>query len=222
MTGKERAAREALKEIKNHMIVGLGTGSTVNYFIKALAVKIKVEKLQITAVTTSEASRILAEREGIIVTDFSLIDEVDLTIDGADEVTNNLDAIKGGGGSLLYEKLVALASKEVIFIVHEEKLVHYLGKFPLALEVVPFYKEKLFKVFEEKGYGPSYRMKDHNLFITDGGHNIIDLHLNEISFPQKLHDELKGMSGVIETGLFLNIARKVIIANEEGVRVLKR
>ncbi len=222
MTGKERAAREAVKEIKNHMIVGLGSGSTVNYFIKALAERVKEENLEITTVSTSKKSRKLAEAEGLKVTDFNRIEEVDLTVDGADEVSNDLDAIKGGGGSLLYEKLVATASKELIFIVHGEKLVDHLGAFPLAVEVVPFSKEKVFKLFEEKEYHPSYRMKDHQLFITDGGHNIIDLHMGRIDQPIKLHDELKAMAGVIETGLFLNMAKKVLIANDDGVKVLTK
>lgn len=222
MTGKERVAKEAVKEVKNHMIVGLGSGSTVTYFIKALAIRVKEENLEITTVSTSRKSTLLAEKEGIIVTDFNQVDQVDLTIDGADEVTKDLNAIKGGGGSLLYEKLVATASKEVIFIVGEEKLVDHLGRFPLAVEVVPFYKEKLFSIFMKKGYHPSYRMKEDQLFITDGGHHIIDLHLKVIHQPKKLHDELKAMAGVIETGLFLDLAKKIMIADEDSVRIIER
>lgn len=220
MTGKERAAREAVKEVKNHMILGLGSGSTVEYFIQALSEKIKEENLEITTVSTSVKSRNLAEKLGIKVTDFSQIYYVDLTIDGADEVTRELEAIKGGGGSLLNEKLVAMASKEVIFIVHAEKVVKTLGAFPLAVEVVPFYKEKIFEIFKEKSYQPSYRMKEGKLFVTDGGNSIIDLHLHEIMDPTKLHRELKMMSGVIDTGLFLDIAKKVIVGHNENVEIL--
>ena len=220
MTNKERAAREAVKEVKNHMILGLGSGSTVNYFIHALAERVKAENMEITTVSTSTKSRELAEKLGIKVTDFNLISYVDLTIDGADEVTRNLEAIKGGGGSLLYEKLVAMASKKVIFVVHGEKVVERLGAFPLAIEIVPFYKEKVFEIFKEKGYHPSYRLKDGKLFVTDGANHIIDLHLEKIENPKKLHDELKAMAGVIETGLFLNIAKKVIVAWEDSIEVL--
>ena len=156
------------------------------------------------------------------MTDFSQVHSVDLTIDGADEVTRNLEAIKGGGGSLLHEKLVALASKEVIFIVSEGKVVKTLGAFPLAVEVVPFYKEKIFEVFKEKNYEPSYRMKDGKLFVTDGGNSIIDLHLHEIREPMKLHQELKIMSGVIDTGLFVNIANKVMVGHDENVEIIIR
>ncbi len=222
MTEKERVAREALKEIKNHMIVGLGSGSTVNYFIKALGERVKKENLLITTVSTSKNTTLLAEKVGLKVTDFSLIDEVDLTIDGADEVTKNLDAIKGGGASLLYEKLVASASKQVIFMVHGEKLVDFLGAFPLAVEIVPYYKEKLYKIFIERGYKPSYRMKEDKLLITDGGNNIIDLHLEKILHPSELHVELKAMTGVIETGLFLNIATKILVAQGDAVTLLTK
>ncbi|MGB4588867.1 MAG: ribose-5-phosphate isomerase RpiA [Clostridiaceae bacterium] len=221
MKGKQLAGEKACEYVKEGMVVGLGTGSTVFYAIQKLGKLVK-DGLKITCVSTSKASTILAKELGIPVNDFSLVKYVDLTIDGADEVDENFDGIKGGGGALLHEKLVAVSSKEIIWIIDDKKLVKKLGKFPLPVEVIPFAKEKLFTIFDELGFKPAYRMKDETFFITDGGNHIIDLHLGEIEFPLDLHNRLKLMPGVVETGLFLHMADRVIVGYEDRVEVLKR
>lgn len=221
MNGKQLAGEKACEYVKDGMVVGLGTGSTVFYTIQKLGELVK-EGLRISCVSTSKVSTILAKELGIPVNDFGLVKYVDLTIDGADEVDDHFDGIKGGGGALLYEKLVAESSKEIIWIVDEKKLVKKLGKFPLPVEVVPFAKEKLYTIFDELGFRPAYRMKNDSLFITDGGNNIIDLHLGEIEFPLDLHKNLKLMPGVVETGLFINMADRVIVGYEDRVEVLER
>lgn len=221
MTGKQLAGEKACEYIKDGMTLGLGTGSTVFFTIQKLGQMVK-EGLQVTCVSTSRASTVLAKQLGIPVVDFSRVRSIDLTIDGADEVDENLDGIKGGGGSLLYEKLVAEASREIIWVVDEKKLVKKLGKFPLPVEVIPFTHDKLFNIFEELGYRPTYRMKGGELLFTDGSHHIIDLHLDEIEFPEDLHKTLKLIPGVVETGLFLNMADRVIVGYKDRSEVIER
>jgi len=221
MNEKQIAAEKAVEFIEDGMIVGLGTGSTVTYFVKKLAQKVD-EGLKVTAVSTSHATFKLAESLGIRNVNFDNVGEIDLTIDGADEVDKNLIGIKGGGGALLFEKIVATSSKKNIWIVDSTKVVDNLGKFPLPVEVVPFGIEHTINKLIDGGYNPELRRIDSKIFLTDGSNYTIDLHLNKINNPVNLETELKKIPAIIETGLFINIADMVIAGKENSYEILKR
>jgi ribose 5-phosphate isomerase A len=217
---KKAAAEKAVEFIENEMVVGLGTGSTVKFMIEKLAAKVK-EGLIIYAVSTSGKTTMLAESLGINVIALEEVNEIDLTIDGADEVDPDLNGIKGGGGALLYEKIVAHSSKKNIWIVDTTKYVEILGKFPLPIEVVQFGSQKTFGKLSSLGYSPEFRMDGENYFVTEDSNYTIDLSLNVISDPFKLERELKIIPGVVETGLFLNICDVAIIGKEKDCEIIK-
>lgn len=218
---KAQTGRESVKYIKSGMTVGLGTGSTVRYMVDELGKQVQAGNLtDITGVTTSRRTAKQAQELGITIKDIDEIDHIDLCIDGADEVSDDFQGIKGGGGALLWEKIVVNASNKIIWIVDESKLVHQLGKFPLPVEVVPFGAQLVFNRLEKKGYHPTWRMDGEQKFRTDENNYIIDLHLGEIDQPEQLADELIHMVGVIETGLFLNRVNDVIVGTQNGPKIL--
>ncbi|WBW96915.1 ribose 5-phosphate isomerase A [Oceanirhabdus sp. W0125-5] len=219
MDTKKIAGQKAAEFIENDMTVGLGTGSTVYYTITRLAERVRGEGLKIKCVSTSKKTTELGETLGLEITPLNDVDYIDVTIDGADEVDGNLNGIKGGGGALLYEKLVAFASKKVIWVVDNSKEVKKLGRFPLPVEVVPYAYTHLMNFFMESGFNPSLRGSDEEIFVTDGGHYIIDLHMGEIDNPYEFVRELKEIPGVVETGLFLDMTDVLIIGNEDGAIV---
>jgi len=220
---KKLLGDEAAKYVENNMIVGLGSGTTVNYLVRALGDRVQ-EGLQIKAVSSSEKTRRLAEEVGIPLVDLNMIEQIDLTIDGANEIERDtLFAIKGGGGSLLYEKIVTAHSKKVIWIIDEDKLVSQLGKFRLPVEVIPYGCQRLFRMFYEKQFNPVLRIgHDDELFVTDGGHWIIDLYLESINHPTELADWLKSLTGVVEHGLFLHCVDTVLVGNNNQIRVIEK
>jgi ribose 5-phosphate isomerase A len=215
------AAEKATEFVEDGMLIGLGTGSTVQYMVEVLADKVK-SGLNIEAVSTSVATTKLAASLGITVLNFNDIDNIDLTIDGADEVDPKLNGIKGGGGALLYEKIVASSSNKNIWMVDSSKYVEQLGKFPLPLEVVPYGANHTFTKLVNLGYNPKFRMKDNEYYLTDGKHFIIDLHLNKIENYVELNGKLLSIPGVIETGLFFNICDVLIMGIDDGVRVIPK
>ncbi|MDR2976388.1 MAG: ribose-5-phosphate isomerase RpiA [Streptococcaceae bacterium] len=220
---KKLAGIEAAKFIRADMIVGLGTGSTAAFFVEEAARRVREEDLKITSVTTSYATKLLAESLGMKVSSFESVPYVDLTVDGVDEFDPALNGIKGGGAALLMEKIVAVNSRDIIWIADEHKQVQQLGGFPLPVEVVQFGAEKLFSKFDEVGYHPAWRVKsDGGRLITDQGNFIIDLHLGKISDAGALASELKLQVGVVEHGLFLNLAQKIILARQEGIEIFSR
>ncbi|GAB6109440.1 ribose-5-phosphate isomerase RpiA [Fusibacter bizertensis] len=221
MNSKQIAGEKAVDYIKEGMIVGLGTGSTVYYTILKLSEKVK-EGLNIKAVATSSVTAHLAKQLGITIIPFDQVDAIDLTIDGADEVDHLFNGIKGGGGALLYEKLVATSSKKVIWVVDESKIVKLLGKFPLAVEVVPFAYHQVMNKLDELKLNPIVRKKDNENYITDGQHYIIDLFIQKIEDPYRLEKLLKSIPGVIDTGLFLNIVDTIIIGSDNTVKIINR
>lgn len=222
MIGKQLAGEKAAEYIKSGMIVGLGTGSTVYYTIKKLGELVK-DGLKVVCVSTSNESTKLAKDLGINVVPFNEVRFVDLTIDGADEVDKNLDGIKGGGGALLFEKLVASVSKEIIWVVDESKVVDTLGRFKLPIEVVKFSYDKIIDKLNKKGYKALLRMTENNdIFITDDNNYILDLDMNRIEDPVKLNEELKLIPGIIETGLFNNMANKVIVGYEDSIKEINK
>ncbi len=219
---KKLVGEKSVDWIKDGMTVGLGTGSTVKFMVAALGRRIKSEGLHITGVTTSKATAKQAEELGITLKSVDAVDHIDLTIDGADEISTGFQGIKGGGAALLFEKIVATNSNKVIWIVDESKLVKHLGAFPLPVEVIPYGSQKIFERFEQKGYKPTFRKSaDRNsLLLTDSENYIIDLHLQEITEPHKLADELIKQVGVVEHGLFLDMVDIVIVGRSDGPEVL--
>lgn len=221
MNLKQIAGIEAAKYVKDGMIVGLGTGSTAKYMVDEIGRRVKEEGLTITGVTTSNKTELQAKSLNIPLKSIDEVPYVDLTIDGADEISADFQGIKGGGAALLFEKIVATYSKKCIWIADDSKLVEKLGKFPLPIEVIPYGSQQLLQLFEEKGYQPTLRLNSvGKTLITDGGHNIIDLHLNEIDAPIEFGQYLDQLVGVVEHGLFLNTVSLVIVGNEEGPQTI--
>ena len=219
---KEQVGIKAAEFVTDGMIVGLGTGSTAYYFVAELGRRIKEEGLKITAVTTSSVTYEQAEGLGIPLKAIDDVEVVDLTVDGADEVDPALNGIKGGGGALLMEKIVATNSKDCIWIVDESKQVETLGAFKLPVEVVQYGAENLFRHFEKKGYSPAYREKDGQRFVTDQGNFIIDLDLKVIPDAEALAEELDRTVGVVDHGLFLGLVSKVIVGTPEGPKIINK
>jgi len=221
MNEKQLAAEKSIEFIKDGMTLGLGTGSTVFFLINRLSDLVK-QGLNVKCVSTSNQTSELAKSLGIKISNLNDVDQIDLTIDGADEVDRNLNGIKGGGGALLYEKIVAAASKKVIWIIDSSKFVEKLGRFPLPVEIISFGSKQLFKRFDELGFSPQIRKNGNNNFITDSGNLIVDLHLNEIDDAINLEWQIKLMPGVVEVGLFNNIAVTVIVGKEKSSEIFSR
>ena len=217
---KKMAGIKAAEFVKDGMVVGLGTGSTAYYFVEEIGRRIKEEGLQITAVTTSSVTSKQAEGLNIPLKSIDQVYLVDVTVDGADEVDSQFNGIKGGGGALLMEKVVATPSKEYIWVVDESKLVDKLGAFKLPVEVVQYGAEQVFRRFERAGYKPSFREKDGQRFVTDMQNFIIDLALDVIEDPIAFGQELDHVVGVVEHGLFNQMVDKVIVAGRDGVQIL--
>lgn len=215
---KKQAATKTAMMVKPNSVLGVGTGSTVAFFIDALGQRKQNEGFSLKhIVTTSNRSKKQLESLGFKVDELSDIDQADLTVDGADRVDDNLDGIKGGGGALTLEKNVAVNSKKIIWIVDESKLVHHLGGFALPVEVLPISCEQNFKRFEKEGLKPKWRLTDDGKrYVTHYGNYIIDLAIDPIPVPDGLADYLDHIVGVVEHGLFLGMCDKVIIAHSDG------
>ncbi len=212
---KKAAGEKAAALVQPGMLVGLGTGSTAYWAIEKLGEMVK-GGLNIRAVATSLASEKQAKELGIPITSFSEIQQLDIDIDGADEVSYDLQIIKGGGGALLREKIVAMASRKKIIVADERKYVKTLGKFPLPIEIIPFGWELVFRAVQSLKGGPTLRTKEDKPYITDNGNYILDCAFGAIENPEQLHHQLKTITGVVETGLFINMKPTVIIAYENG------
>ena len=208
--------------VEDGMIVGLGTGSTAFFMIRRLAERVRAG-LDIVGVATSRQTHELAASLGIRVVDVNDVDAIDLTIDGADEIDDRMSAIKGGGGALLREKLVASISKRVVLIIDSTKRVDRLGRFPLPVEIVPFAWKHTLKKLEREGGKAKIREKDGALVVTDGGNYIVDLHgLYKIEDPRKLEASINNVPGVIENGLFAGLVTDVLMAENGNVRMIGR
>ena len=213
---KQVAAKHAATLIKNGMTVGIGTGFTSAFAIEAIGARVK-KGLSIKAVASSLRSEELAIKAGIILVDFSEVENIDLYIDGADEVDRELNLIKGGGGALLREKILAYHSKEFIVIVDSSKLVHRLGKFLLPVEVVPFAIELTVRRLQKLGCTTLIRQQYGKPYATDNGNNIVDCDFKKIQSVEWFHNTINSTPGVIENGLFLKaLVSKVLVADENG------
>ena len=218
---RKEAGIEAAKLITDGMIAGLGTGSTVRFLVDELGRRVQEEGLDFTGVTTSRRTQEQAEGYGIKIVNIDDVDHIDLTIDGADEVDANFNGIKGGGAALLWEKIVAVNSNKIVWIVDESKVVDVIGKFPLPVEVIPFGWSHVFKRLDERGYKPVLRLDAEGKPVrTDENNYVIDLHLERIDDPQALAQDLINIVGVVEHGLFLNMVNEVIVGSPDGPRVL--
>jgi ribose 5-phosphate isomerase A len=219
---KELAAQRSLEFIQDGMVVGMGSGTTATHFIKLLGERVK-QGLKVRGISSSRASEELARSLGIPVIDFHQAEEINVTIDGADEVTHKLDLIKGGGGALLREKIVASASKLFVVVADSRKLVERLGKFPLPVEVIQMAAPLVARRLEALGVKPAVRRNSSGGdYITDEGNLILDCACGEIDDPQKLASEIRAIVGVVEHGLFLGMANIALIASETDVHELKR
>ncbi|WP_156289795.1 ribose-5-phosphate isomerase RpiA [Oceanobacillus salinisoli] len=219
---KKLVGEEAVHYIEDGMKVGLGSGSTVYWMVKKLGERIKEEGLHVEGIPSSDLTADWAKEFGVPLTNFSKVEALDVTIDGADEVDENLQLIKGGGGALFREKIIAEAAKELIIIVDESKRVKHLGRFPLPVEVLPFGWEMTKKEVAALGCEPTLRHQDNEIYVTDNGNYILDCYFNEILEPESLHKQLKLIVGVVETGLFTNMTDKVIVGGGEKVEVIQR
>jgi len=225
MDPKQRAGEAAVEYIKDGMIVGLGTGSTAKFFIAALASAQRSGKLKnVQGIPTSLASERLARESGLPVTTFSKVEIIDVTVDGADEIAPDLSLIKGMGGALLREKIVAQSSKMLVIIADESKLVSQLGtRSALPVEVTSFAYESTERFLRGLGCQPVLRRHpDGAVFITDNGNYIFDCRFQGISDPPALQRKLADRAGVVESGLFLSMASLAIIASAGEIRTLSR
>ena len=223
MNAKQIAAEHAVESVKNGMTVGIGTGSTYAFAIEALGRKVQ-QGLSIKAVASSIRSEEAAKNVNIKLIPFSEVDIIDIYIDGADEVDKDLNLIKGGGGALLREKILAFNSKEFLVIVDDSKLVEHLGKFLLPVEIIPFAMELTLKQLQKLGCSTAIRQENNKLYITDNNNLIIDCNFKKIEQVDQLHQSINAIPGVVENGLFTkSIVSKIIVGYENGeVKVIEK
>ena len=216
---KQKKLREKLPQSlsKDGMLVGLGTGSTASFFIDNLIERCK-QGLKITAVATSIKSQDLAREGGIHLVNTDEITSIDLTVDGADEIDNQKRMIKGGGGALVREKILASISKEMIVIVDTHKVVDRLGAFPLPVEIIPFAYKSTIEKLEKLGVKGALRMDGHEFpYVSDNGNYIFDIKFTKpLEDPESVDRQIRGIVGVVDTGFFFNLAGRVVIGHSNG------
>jgi ribose 5-phosphate isomerase A len=219
MDPKQRAAETAVREISDGQIVGLGTGSTADYFLRALATALRTGALKdIRGVPTSRQSERRAIELGVPLTTFAQVQQIDVTVDGADEIGPGLNLIKGLGGALLREKIVAQNSKRLVIIADASKVVSALGtRSPLPVEVAIFGHEAQAVFLRTLGCTPMLRMSEGKPFVTDNGNYTYDCRFSRIDDPKALETTLANRAGIVESGLFIGLAKLALIANGESV-----
>ena len=218
---KEAAARASLRFVRDGAVVGLGSGSTATDVVRLLGERVRAG-LKIRGIPTSRQTGELAATLGIPLTTFDEIQQIDVTIDGADEFDPQLSLIKGGGGALLHEKVVASASRQVVIVADSSKQVPVLGKFPVPIEVIAFAEPLVKKKIEVLGASVRLRESNGRPFVTDEGHHILDCSFGQIRDPTSLAFKLNDMPGIVEHGLFIGMATVVLIARGNDVTELKR
>jgi ribose 5-phosphate isomerase A len=218
---KEAVARASLRFVHDGAIVGLGSGSTATDAVRLLGERVRAG-LKIRGIPTSRQTGELATALGIPLTTLDQIQEIDVTIDGADEFDPQLSLIKGGGGALLHEKVVASASRQLVIVTDSSKQVHVLGKFPLPVEVIGFAEPLVRRKIEALGAAVTLRQSNGRPFVTDEGHHILDCSFGQILNPPLLAGQLSNMPGIVEHGLFIEMASVVLIAKGREVSELHR
>ncbi len=218
MEPKEQAGRKAAEYVKDGMVVGLGTGSTAEWAVRALGDRVKSGELKdIQCIPTSSQTRRLAEEVGLSIRGLEDVDWVDLTIDGADQVDDNLSLIKGGGGALLREKVVAFSSGEVIIVIDESKLTKQLGDgVPVPVEVIPFAEAVVRSALINLRAEVEPRMEGDDPYMTDNENFILDCLFKEAFDPKRLEREIKRIPGVVESGLFVDMTDRLVIGRTTG------
>ncbi|MBT9332054.1 ribose-5-phosphate isomerase RpiA [Paracidobacterium acidisoli] len=219
---KLKAAHRALEFVESGMTIGLGSGTTATLWIDLLGERVREGRLSVRGVATSEASETLARSYGIPLITLEECDSLDLAVDGADEIAPGLSLIKGGGGKLLREKIVASSAKRFVVIADDSKIVERLGKFPLPVEVVPMALPLVCRSLRSLGFTPSLRKNpEGSRYITDEGNLLLDCSGLYIDDPPAMARELDSLVGVVEHGLFLGMAEQAIVANAEDIRIVR-
>ncbi|KHE72242.1 ribose 5-phosphate isomerase [Halobacillus sp. BBL2006] len=218
---KKNAGEKAAEYIENGMVVGLGSGSTVYWMMKLLSNKIK-QGLKMNGVPSSKRTENWAKEFGIPLCDPSSVKTLDLVVDGADEIDPHFNLLKGGGGSLVREKIVMAGAEKVIIIGDQSKMVETLGARALPVEVLPFGLSMTMKRLQILGCTTEVRKKDGQTFVSDNGNVIVDCKFGRMTEPESIHFKIKQLIGVVETGIFTNMADVVLIGGEKGVEVLSR
>lgn len=217
MNKKQIAAIKASKFIKDNTILGLGTGSTAAYLVEEVG-KLVEAGYTLKCVCTSFATEKLAKENNIPILGINEVDHIDLGIDGVDEIDPNFNAIKGGGGALLREKVVATLAKEVVWIMDNSKIVDKIGGFPLPIEIIPFGYKHTVRALE--AFNPVLRIRNDEIFITDNGNYILDLHLGKGFNIENIKTKLNETVGVVETGLFLKMSDRIVVGTDDGAKVI--
>lgn len=217
---KRIAAEAAAALVKDGQIVGLGTGSTAEFAVKAIAARVQAG-LKIQGIPTSDSTAKMATALGISLIDINSVDTIDITIDGADEFTSRLELIKGGGGALLKEKIVASKTAQEIIIADSSKHVELLGQFKLPVEVIPFASRYVLQQVARLGGNGVIRQHKGETFITDEGNVIVDVDFKQITDPKGLSEALNGIVGVVEHGLFVGLAQQVMMGQGTEVKVFR-
>jgi len=218
---KEVAGRAAAELVRDGDVVGLGTGSTAYFAVVALGERVKAG-LKITGIPTSLQTADLARAAGIPLTTLDEHPEIDITIDGADEIDSKLNLIKGGGGALLREKVVASASRKMVVVADSGKIVPVLGKFPLPVEIISFARAVIEKKIVALGGSPKLRCKsDGSPYLTDNGNQILDCSFGKIADPAELARELSGIPGIVEHGLFIGLANIALVGKGDSAKELR-
>lgn len=218
---KKAAAEQAVEYVEDGMVLGLGSGTTVYWLLKRLG-ELVDQGLNIKGIPSSLRTAGWAKEFGIPLTDFSEVETLDLAIDGADEIDPDFQLTKGGGGSLVREKLVNAHAKQVIIIADQSKMVDQLGNFPLPVEVLQFAWQRTADKIAALGAKPVLRERDGEVFVSNNGNYILDCAFGSIDDPRALHNELKLLLGVVETGLFIDMTDKVILAGPDGAQVINK
>lgn len=219
---KQEAARASLKYVRDGQIVGLGSGSTATFAIRMMGERVR-EGMKIRGIPSSVASRDLALELGIPLITFEDAQQIDVTIDGADEFDPALNLIKGGGGAMLREKVVASASRQLVIVTDSSKQVPVLGKFPVPVEVIAFAEPLVAKRISDLGAKVIQRQdKSGKVYVTDEGHHILDCHFGKIPDPASLARTLSEMPGIVEHGLFVGMASTVVMAKAGAVEEFRR
>lgn len=218
MDKKKIAGEKAAEYVKDGMTLGLGTGSTAFHAVNAVGELVR-KGMKLQAVPTSKATEAQARELGIPLLTIDEVDHIDLAIDGVDEIDPAFNAIKGGGGALYREKVVATLADEVVWIMDDSKLVEHIGAFHLPVEIAQYGSKQAMAKMAGYGWNPVLRVRDGKTFVTDNGNFIADLHLGAGFDIEDVYSKLSGMLGVLEHGLFLNMCKRIIVGTDEGVQV---